>query len=162
MEDIHKLEVHKGRKPTVEIHCYDETPYEEREKNPDLPPYQYSIQLCFTGDMERQKFIDMVWEYHCEQEGGGADEEEKEGILGAVEEEDESSEEEDLQESEEEIGKPTIYDWCLRSWYHSLNISTINLHQAAQRPEKVPDHNHSRIWTVRLTKALQLQHTCIR
>lgn len=110
MEKIQKLDVHKGRKPTVEIHCYDATDPDALSENPDLPPYQHSIQLCFTGDMERQNFIDMVWGYHVEQQEEDENEGDEEGILDAIEGEDDSDEEEDLHESDEEIGNPQIYD----------------------------------------------------
>lgn len=63
LEKIEKLDVHKGRIPTVEMHFYKRDD-DELEKDPELSPFKHQIQLSFTGDMERQRFIDQVWGFY--------------------------------------------------------------------------------------------------
>ena len=90
VESIEALEVHKGPHPTVTVQCYD---------------FKIQIEIHFTGDMERQKFIEQLMET---QEGGG----EEEAAAGGQADEDESdsSDEQGNDESEEEEVKAIIYD----------------------------------------------------
>jgi hypothetical protein len=91
IENIDNLDVHKGPNPTVTVRCYDE---------------KYTIDIHFTGDMERQKFIELLLDA---QEGGGeeqkGDEKAEEG-----EDDDDSSDMAVNDESEEEEIKAIIYD----------------------------------------------------
>lgn len=58
IEDINKLEVHKGADPTVELLC------NEQEKDPfgkkhevEGTMFYHRIKILFPGDMERQMFV---------------------------------------------------------------------------------------------------------
>lgn len=75
LEDVHQLNVHKGKDPSVELYCMDETEEEDLEKDPSLPPFQYHLKIMFKGDMERQAFVDQIWDIHKEAD---ADDEEEE------------------------------------------------------------------------------------
>ena len=66
LNQIKRVDVHKGKDPSVEIHCYErpEDEFDDEEEIPYSDPnyYPHQIQLMFSGDMERQTFIDAVWE----------------------------------------------------------------------------------------------------
>ena len=47
------MTIHKGKDPSVELRCY--TTDEEEQK-------KYSLSIMFTGDMERQKFVERLVE----------------------------------------------------------------------------------------------------
>jgi len=61
--EINKLNVHKGKEPSVEIKCYDNT---------------HRISLLFTGDMERQRFIDVVFDVMQKMENSNSESSENE------------------------------------------------------------------------------------
>ena len=90
LESIENLEVHKGPDPTVTVQCHED---------------KIQIEIRFTGDMERQKFIEQLMDA---QDGGG----EEEAAAGgqAAEDESDSSDEQSNDESEDEEVKAIIYD----------------------------------------------------
>ena len=92
VDKIDNLDVHKGPNPTVCVVSHDA---------------KHNTEILFTGDMERQKFIDYLIQAS---EGGGEEEggSEKGGEEG--EEDEDSSDQGGCDESEDEEVKAIIYD----------------------------------------------------
>lgn len=104
-DDIDKILVHKGREPSVDIRCYG----------------SHQICLVFTGDMERQMFIDQVFAIKQRlEEGGGVsydaeDDSSQHQVFGSnkknpMRQDDADTSQGEESESEEEPMDQAIYD----------------------------------------------------
>lgn len=89
-DEINQVRVHKGKDPSVEIKCYDN---------------EHRINLLFTGDMERQLFIDNVFEVMQRAKNPNLDETEAPTLrrLGASGKDDADAEDEDDGEPGDEL-----------------------------------------------------------
>lgn len=116
IEQIKRLFVHKGSLPSVEIKCCD-TPDGDKENDEDDDEGAHSIDLLFTGDMERQLFVNRIWGYKAGGEGA-SDEEDEDDFQENLrahdnpdeENEDTMSEGDKDSESDEEHVEATIFD----------------------------------------------------
>jgi len=63
-DKIDKVLVHKGKDPSIDIRCYEE--FVKNPSNEERKEKLHQICLVFTGDMERQQFIDQI--YRCKEQ----------------------------------------------------------------------------------------------
>ena len=89
------LDIHKGRNPSIEIHCFKRKGKQSQ-----------NIEILFPGDMERQKFIEQLVEYKKKITDGQESSEDD----AADEEEEDDEDGNEKEESEEEQQVAVIYD----------------------------------------------------
>lgn len=81
MSQVRKLEVHRGKDPSVELKV-DVSDLlgekdEKKDKGDDGDKNIRSLQILFPGDMERQRFVEAVISIRKDNEEDGQDDEEK-------------------------------------------------------------------------------------
>jgi hypothetical protein len=121
MSQIAGLKVHRGKDPSVELivqqpgggaaGCRECKPGKECKDHPHCSAR--SLGILFPGDMERQRFVEAVIEFHEQlQEGGGEDEDEsdKDEEPGRDGEDGEGEEDEEKDVSDEEVVEAHLYE----------------------------------------------------
>lgn len=117
MSKIAGLKVHRGKDPSVELivpaaaDCQECKPGKECKKHSEYPTR--SLGILFPGDMERQRFVEAVIEFHEQLgKGGGEDEDDsdKDEEPGRDGEDGEGEEEEEPDVSDEEVVEAHLYE----------------------------------------------------
>ena len=108
-DDIKKLDVHKGKDPSVEIYHTQQYKDGVDDEGNDILQH-YSITITFTGDMERQQFIDRIWDLHVESDNEEESEFENEEDQMGDDDDSDSSDNNGEIESDEEPAHAQIYD----------------------------------------------------
>ena len=102
IKDINKLNIHKGKDPSVELLCFN--------KKKNSQQYNHNIKLLFPGDMERQRFVETIIALKDKiKNGHTSDTDDKDEQDWEEDENDEDSEREN-NESDEEPQMAIIYD----------------------------------------------------
>ena len=97
LDAVGRLNSHKGKDASIELQ-FPGWKVDEEDADEETP----EVVIPFPGDMEREKFIDMLWATR-KNDGGEDDEEEGPGAgMGADEEEDEDEEDGARSEKSEE------------------------------------------------------------
>jgi hypothetical protein len=106
VDDVARLNSHKGKDASIELQFQAEWKRDEDDENEDAP----ELVIPFPGDMEREKFIDSLWETKKEgDEEGDDDGGEEDADQGEEEEEDEDEDGARSEKSEQEIGMLPYY-----------------------------------------------------
>ena len=98
VDQVRSLQIHRGKDPSVNLSCF-------KAGN------DYTMKILFTGDMERQKFVEALIHRHGKTgEEEDEDDDDDDGDKGAADARSDGSWGAEKSESEEEITPPTIYD----------------------------------------------------
>ena len=112
MDKVLNIDIHRGKDPSVQLLCGEEEQEQPKKKKGgkeeqvvDEGPKQYKVKIMFTGDMERQTFVESIMNEH---KGGDDDEDDDARSWKHGNSDDE--EEDRSEESAEEIINAVMYD----------------------------------------------------